>query len=112
MLEGLTIITGLDAGRTVAQIVQFNNLKISTVCNVKQHYNNFMLPGELSSDRKMHRSRSDACEARIVARLQDLVNQDPSRSMRSLAKELDISQFFVRKKMAQDICYKLYALGQ
>ncbi len=71
-----------------------------------------MLPGELSSDRRMHKRRSDACEASIVARLQDLVNQDPSRSMRSLARDLDISQFSVRKKMAQDIRYKLYALGQ
>jgi hypothetical protein len=32
--------------------------------------------------------------------------------MRSLARELDISQLSVRKKMAQDIRYKLYALGQ
>ncbi len=55
MLGGLTIITGLDAGKTVAEIVQFNNLKISTVRNVKQHYDNFMLPGKLSFDRKMHR---------------------------------------------------------
>jgi hypothetical protein len=49
-------------------------------------------------------------DTNIVATLQDLVNQDPGRSMRSLARELGISEASVRNKMAQDIRYKSYAL--
>jgi hypothetical protein len=45
----------------------------------------------------------------IVASLQDLVNQDQGRSMRSLARELGISEAGVHNKMTQDIHYKSYA---
>jgi hypothetical protein len=38
------------------------------------------------------------------------VNQYPGRSVRSLARELKISEFVVRKKMMQDICYMSYSL--
>jgi hypothetical protein len=38
------------------------------------------------------------------------VDQDPGRSMRPLARKLEISEFVIRKKMMQDICYKSYSL--
>jgi hypothetical protein len=109
-----TIITGLRAGRTVSEIVRFNNLKKSTVRNVKRRYDDFIagggLPEEFSSDRKVHRRTSDTLDASIVTKLQALVDQDPGRSMRSLARKLKISEFVIRKKMMQDIRYKSYAL--
>jgi transcription initiation factor TFIIIB Brf1 subunit/transcription initiation factor TFIIB len=107
-----TIVTGLRAGRSVPEIVKFNNLKKSTVRDVKRRYDAFIAARrlQLQSDRKIHKKRSDSLGVDIVARLQELVDQDPSRSIRSLARELDISEFVVRKKMAQDICYKSYAL--
>jgi hypothetical protein len=81
---------------------------------VKRRYDDFIAAGGLledfSSNRKAHKKRSDSLGVDIVARLQELVDQDPSRSMRSLARELNISEFVVRKKMAQDIRYKSYAL--
>jgi hypothetical protein len=52
--------------------------------------------------------RSNALDASLIARLEDLVDQDASRSIRSLAKELDINEFTVRKKIAQDICCKVH----
>ncbi len=110
----MTIVTGLRAGRSVPEIVKFNNLKKSTVRDVKRCYDAFIaaggLPEDFSSDRKIHKKRSDSLGIDIVARLQELVDQDPSRSMRSLARKLNISEFIVRKKMAQDIRYKSYAL--
>jgi hypothetical protein len=69
-----------------------------------------LLPEELSSEIKVHRRRSDTLDARIIAKLQAIIDQDPGRFMKSLARELDISEFAVRKKMMQDINYKAYAL--
>ncbi len=66
-----------------------------------------LLLEEFSSDRKMQR-RSNTFDASLIARLEDLVDQDASRSMRSLAKKLDISEFTVRKKIAQDIRCKVH----
>jgi hypothetical protein len=48
-------------------------------------------------------------DVNIIASLEELVDQDPRRSMRSLARELGISEASVRNKMAQDIRYKSYA---
>ncbi len=69
------------AERCVSDIVRFNNLKKSTVCDVKQWYDDFVAAGvlleEYGSDRKVHRRRSDTLEASIIAKLQALVDQDP-----------------------------------
>jgi hypothetical protein len=108
-----TVISGLRAGRSVKDIVKFHNLKRTTVWDIKRRYDAFIdaggLPEDFSSERKTHSRRSDAMDVTIVASLQELVDQDPGRSMRSLARELGISEASVRNKMAQDIRYKSYA---
>ncbi len=108
-----TVITGLRAGRSVADIVKFNNLKRSTVRDVKQRYAAHIAAGgrpeDFSSKRKEHRKRSDCLDGRIVAALQDLADRDPSRSMRSMARELGISEATVRNKM-KATRYKSFSL--
>jgi hypothetical protein len=56
------------------------------------------------SDIKRSYTLDDHC------RLQELINQDPSRPMKTLTREFNISEFIVRKKMTQDIFCKLSAL--
>jgi hypothetical protein len=94
--------------------VKFNNLKKSTVHDVKQRYYYFIAAGglleEFSSDGKTLKRRSHSLGVDVIARLQVLFNQHLSRSMRSLTWKLKINGFVVRKKMGQDIRYKLYAL--
>jgi hypothetical protein len=72
--------------------------------DVKCHYYTFIaaggLPEDFSSERKKHSRRSDAMDVNIVASLQELADQDPGRSMRSLARELGISEASVHNKMA------------
>ncbi len=111
----VTIVTGLCAGRSVPEIVKFHKLKKSTLRDVKRCYDAFIaaegLPEDFSSDRKIHKKRSNSPGGDIVARLQELVDQGPSRSMRSLARELNISKFVVKKKMAagyplQVLCFE------
>jgi hypothetical protein len=108
-----TILSGLRAGRTVSEIVSFNNVSKSTVKRLKRCYDKFIagggLPEDFSSERKGHRRRSDALDDNTVATLQQLVDRDPGRSMRSLARELGISEKTVRNKMKDDIYYKSYA---
>ncbi len=109
-----TVITGLRAGRSVAEIVKFNNLKRSTVRDVKQRYAAHIAAGgrpeDFSSKRKEHRKRSDCLDGRIVAALQDLADRDPGRSMRSMARELGISEATVRNKMKEDTRFKSFSL--
>jgi hypothetical protein len=109
----VTIISGLRTGRSVKEIVKFHDLIRTTVWDIKRRYDTYItaggLPEDFSSERKTHSRRSDAMDVNIVASLQELVNQDPGRSMRLLARELGISEASVCNKMAQDIRYKSYA---
>jgi hypothetical protein len=77
-----TIIAGLRTGRSVSEIVRFNNLKKSTVRNMKRRYDDFIAAGvlleEFRYNRKVHRKRSDTLDASIGAKLQALVDQDPA----------------------------------
>jgi hypothetical protein len=110
------IISGLLAGRSVKEIVKFHNLKRTTVWDIKRHYDTFIasrgLSEDFSAERKTHSRRSDAKDIIIVACLQELVDQDPGRSMRRLARELGISEASMGNKMAQDTRYKSYAFRQ
>jgi transposase len=37
-----TIISGLQSGRTVSEIIEFNNVSKSTVKRLKKHYDKFI----------------------------------------------------------------------
>ena len=42
--------------------------------------------------------------------IQQLINEDPTHSMRGIGRELSVSEFLVRKIVKQDIRYKSYSL--
>ncbi len=108
-----TIASGLCTGRTVAEIVKFNNFGKSTVKRVKCCYDAFItgtgLPEDFETNRRVHKRRSDTLDDAIVADLQQLFNQNPVRSRWSMARELCLSNLTVQKKMLQYIHYKSYA---
>jgi predicted transcriptional regulator len=98
------ILVGLRAGRSVAEIAEFNKLKRTTVRDVKHRYEAFIagggVPEEFNIARKVHKRRSDALDGSIVAALQRIVDENPSKSLRAIAKELGISEATVRRKIA------------
>jgi len=67
-------------------------LSKSTAKHIKRRYDAFIagggLPEDFKTNRKDHKRRSDTLDNAIVADLQQLVDQDPGRSMRSMAREL------------------------
>jgi hypothetical protein len=109
-----TIIGGLRAGRSVCEIVRFNNFKKSTILDVKNCYDEFISaggkPDDFSSERKQHRGEATPWSATRCRPCRNLVNQNPGRYMRSLARELGVSKKTVRNRMQQDIRYKSYAM--
>ncbi len=109
-----TIVNGLRAGRTVKDIVKFHNFKRTTVFDIKKKFDAFIAAGGRAEDftgkRKKHKRRSDAMGDDVTGALVDLIDEDPGRSMRSMAKELNISPTTVRRKVRGDIRYKSYAM--
>jgi hypothetical protein len=45
-----------------------------------------------------------------VDRVQEAINDDPGRSMRQLAEELEVSEWLIRKIVKEDIRYRSYSL--
>jgi hypothetical protein len=45
--------------------------------------------------RKQHRRRSDAHSIEMMERVQEVISDDPGRSMRKLAEELEKPKFFL-----------------
>jgi hypothetical protein len=72
--------------------VLFNNLSKSTVKGVKCLYDAFIAGRgfleDFETNRKEHKRRSDTLEGTVMPDLQQLVDQDLGRSMRSMARKL------------------------
>jgi hypothetical protein len=51
----------------------------------------------------VHKRRSDSKGAELED-LWDLIDKDPGTSMRSITKEISISECTVRKMMKEDLC--------
>lgn len=103
-----TIIAGLCAGRTAKQISEFNNIPLRTVYNVKKMYD--ANPDIATPTRKKHNVRKDRTSPETVGKIQEIINQDPGRSMRSIAKEMEMSNATIRKIVHEDLRYHSYVL--
>jgi hypothetical protein len=108
------VISGLCAGRTAQEIIQFHNIQKSTVYDIKKKFEAHVAaggaPDDYETSRKTHKRRRDSKGAELADNLRDLVEKDPSRSMRSVAKEIGISECSVRKMMNEDFHYRSYAM--
>ncbi len=96
-----TILTGLRAGRTKKEIVEFHNLPEATVRRIKNDFDKFVAEGgkeeEFSVMRKKHKRRSDAHDDIMINQVQELINQDLGRSMRKIARDLGVRDHLIRE---------------
>ena len=67
-------------------------------------------PEDYDITRKPHKRRSNPHNQEIVARVQELVDTDPSKSLRAMARELEVSATLVCKIVKEDLLYNSYGL--
>ena len=109
------IVVGLRAGRTTGEKAEFNKLPRSLCYRIKKEFDGRVVGGEnhdeVSVQRKTHKRRRDSIRTpEFVEELQNVIDEDPGKSKRSLARELNVSEGTVRKCVHEDIRYKYYAL--
>ena len=109
------IVVGLRAGRTAGEIAEFNKLPRSLCYRIKKEFDGRVVGGEnhdeVSVQRKTHKRRRDSIRTpEFVEELQNAIDEDPGKSMRCLARELNVCEGTVRKCVHEDIRYKSYAL--
>ncbi|QQP52246.1 Transposable element tcb2 transposase, partial [Caligus rogercresseyi] len=91
------MVCGFRAGRTNIEIATFNNIPHGTVRNFRMTYNKFVEDGgkeeEFDVTNGKRKRRSDAHDDDIVDNIQQIIDKDPGRSMRGIARELSVSDF-------------------
>ena len=108
------ILSSFHAGLTAKQIVDHFIIKKATVYALKKKLDAFVAEGnkpeDFSAKRKQHKKRSDAMDRAFIMDVERLIQEDPSRSMRAIARELNVSATVVRRVVKKEIKLKSYAL--
>jgi transposase len=107
------IVHGLAAGMTANDISQAHKLSKSTVYHVKSRLEAFVAAGgypeNFSIDRKKPKRRSDCKLAVIADDVYKIVKRDPGKSMRAIAKELNVDESTIRRTVKGDSRFRSYA---
>ena len=62
-------------------------------------------------ERKKHEARSDRIRAsHFVQQVQGIIDEDPSKSIRAISKDLQVSECAIRRIAHEDIRYKSYVM--
>ncbi len=108
------IISRLCDGRSAQEIIEFHNIKRSTVFSIKMKFDEFIASGGLLDDfnipRKAHWRRSSAKGLVLAEEIRNIMEVDPGRSMRSIATEFGVTESTVRRIVQEDLRYKSYAM--
>ena len=73
------------------------HIPLSTVKKHKKDYNGGNSPEAYDITRKIHKRHRDTHDHEIGARVHELVNMDPSKSMRAMSCELEVSVTLICK---------------
>lgn len=105
------VLAGLHAGRSPKAIAEFNKLSLSFVYKMKSRLEASEHPEDINTKRSKPAPRSDNVRTpEFVARVQQKVDQDPSKSIRSLARELGVANATIHRTVHEDLRYGSYAL--
>jgi len=106
------ILTGLRAGKTNAEIAAFNSLSLQTVQFHARAYKKFLDEGgddkDYSIARKSHQQSAQHNDQ--VEAIQELIDDDPDRSVREVARELGCAKSTVARQTKGQVVWR-YRLG-
>ena len=101
----------ISAGHENNKIAELLNVTRQFVWTVRQDLIASNYDFEAVAERKDHNRRSDTIRDReFIMQVQEMVNNDPSKSMRAMARDLDVSEHCIRSCLMEDIRYKSYRM--
>ena len=99
IINGGAIVSGVRVGRPNKEISEFKNIPMSRMKKHKKDNTDFINAGNSHEDyditRKSHKRHTDVHDHDIIARVHELVDTDPSKSIRAMARELEVSATLV-----------------
>ena len=100
------VLVALAANHSDSEIASFLKVARSFVFKVRNEVE--ASDGDLSlvAKRKKHSKRSDIKRTEeFVQNVMDIIKEDPSKSMRAIAKQLNVAESTVRRVVNEDIRY-------
>ncbi|UYV78053.1 hypothetical protein LAZ67_15003314 [Cordylochernes scorpioides] len=105
------IIVALRAGRSPKEIVNFLKLPKTTIYRVKKQFDEADSNKEGIATRKKHSRRSDRVRGEeFVKNVKEKIDGNPGKSMRAIAKEMDVGSMTIVRTIHEDLGLKSYAL--
>ncbi|UYV63328.1 hypothetical protein LAZ67_2003761, partial [Cordylochernes scorpioides] len=105
------IIVALRAGRSPKEIVDFLKLPKTTIYRVKKQFDEADSNKEGIATRKKHSRRSDRVRGEeFVKNVKEKIDGNPGKSMRAIAKEMDVGTMTIVRTIHEDLGLKSYAL--
>ncbi|UYV68980.1 hypothetical protein LAZ67_6001880 [Cordylochernes scorpioides] len=105
------IIVALRAGRSPKEIVDFLKLPKTTIYRVKKQFVEADSNKEGIATRKKHSRRSDRVRGEeFVKNVKEKIDGNPGKSMRAIAKEMDVGSMTIVRTIHEDLGLKSYAL--
>ena len=105
------IIEALCASRTAKEIIDFFNYNKDLVYRIKKQFEACDDPEIFTGERKTHKQRSDAIRRpEFVTKVKQRIQDDPSKSMATLAIEMNINKSTISRTIAKDLNMKSYCL--
>ena len=106
------VIVSIKAKHSNLEIARFLKVARSFVCKVRKELNENNGDELATSKRKQHCQRSDSLRTPefVIRRVHGMIDENPGKSMRHLAKDLQVSEGTIRNVVHQDLGYKSYVL--
>ena len=105
------IIETLHAGRTAKEIIDFFNYNKNLVYRMKKQFEACDDPETFTGERKTHKRHSDAIRSpKFVTKVKQRIQDDPSKSMATLAFEINVNKSTISRTVAKDLNMKSYCL--
>ena len=109
--ERHTIIKALRAGRTAKEIIDFFNYNKNLVYRIKKQFEACDDPETFTGERKTHKQCFDTIRSpEFVIKVKQRIQDDPSKSMAALAFKMNVNKSTISKTVAKDLNMKSYFL--
>jgi len=105
------VIVAIHANHSDLEISQFLNVARSFVHKVRRGLEVSDDNVESVAKRKKHEGRSDTVRtSQFVQQVQGIIDKDPSKSIRAISRDLQVSECTIRRIVHEDIRYKSYVM--
>ena len=110
----VSIVNAFRAGMSAVEILTVFKYKKDIVYRLKKKYDDFIAaggsPDQFVTARKVHKKHKDNKAIALKDTVKEMVDSNPSRSMRNIATELNVAPSTIVRIMKEQLGYKSYAL--